>query len=114
MTLLRLTNAIDGTPLYVNPLQVCSLFTLEPAPLGPDGSPLNNSYSYNHNYHRYMPEGIDSGTGIVLTKEITVYVKEHIAEVVAILEGRDAYPAKVLFGDKDERTNNKTIKGNRG
>lgn len=40
-------------------------------------------------------------TVIVIDSNCMFFVDEHISEVIALIEGRDPRPAKVLFGKKE-------------
>lgn len=51
-----------------------------------------NIYQYND----------DPGNTVIICDNNTMFfVDEHISEVIALMEGRDPRPAKVLFGKKD-------------
>lgn len=75
---------------------------------GSDGTPVfiqreNIAYlQYNKTWGN--TDGSTGATEIHFTNNGMLYVLEHIAEVAAMLEGKDPYPAKVLFskGSKDE------------
>lgn len=51
------------------------------------------SYDSNGNQEQY-------GTVIQFGNGATITVKEHLVEVIALIEGRDPKPAKLLYGKK--------------
>lgn len=72
--LIKLTLS-DGYPVYINPANIFSMHAMP----------------QDHSGCCTSIQGPNNGF---------VFVKEHITEVIALLEDRDPAPAKVLFGGK--------------
>ena len=58
----------------------------------------NNGSSSTLGYPSPPPDYIKEAKTIIGIPNNTFYVMEHIAEVIALLEGRDPRPAQVMFG----------------
>lgn len=58
-------------------------------------NPLNTYTGVNVGYDE------PGNTVILIDNNYMFFIEEHISEVIALMEGRDPRPAKVLFGKKD-------------
>lgn len=59
------------------------------------GSTLNTYTGVNVGYDE------PGNTVILIDNNCMFFIEEHISEVIALMEGRDPRPAKVLFGKKE-------------
>lgn len=100
----RLTNSHNGQALYVD------LETVRGVGEWVDGSGDYNPFANHHN-HLNMHGTTTTTTTIYTTPHRstvlycdaqTFYVNEHISEVLALIEGRDPKPARILYGKKKD------------
>lgn len=113
MKLFKFTTVLSGLPIYVAPDQISYIMPISSPPKNVDPNGVQVYMGDYYEYNIRPPDGVDKGTILVLDRSHTIFVDEHISEVIAIIEERDAYPAKVLFGDKRGTDDKAKIKGNR-
>lgn len=63
-----------------------------------NGVAPNTFVSNGTTLNQYQPYDEPGSTVIICDNNTMFFVDEHISEVVALMEGRDPRPAKVLFG----------------
>ena len=96
--LLKLTGT-DNQLVFINTKSIGFIKDLKDRPVHDSNTMISNHTSPVYDSD-YVPA--EAKTLISMQGGAPLYVKEHIAEILAYLEGRDPLPAKVLFGGDDD------------
>lgn len=91
MTLYKFT--LEGKDIYINVERIVGVRQSYPPP--PNLGSLSGHVGVSPSYAE------PGQTTIMIEGHQQIFIDQHISEVLAILEGRDPRPAKILYGKKE-------------
>ena len=81
--------------LYVDPNKITAI---RPANKNNNNYTATNTFMSNGTNIQPIINYDEPGNTIIITENTSFFIEEHIVEVIALLEGRDPRPAKILYG----------------